>query len=473
MTDETRPTGPLVGAVLDGKYSLVRLLGRGGMGEVYEARHVRIGRRVAVKFLHGELALRAGIASRFENEAKAAGGIEHENIAAVFDVGALPGGTQYLVMELLEGEDLRRVLSREGTLPLIRVADLLIQACNGLDAAHRQGIVHRDLKPANLFLTKRANGKDLLKVLDFGIAKLLDADGIVDATKTGTAVGTPQYMSPEQARGEREIGAQSDVFSLGVILYELLSGRRPYEGESLLEIVHKIVTQPPAPLEQVCPGLPGAVYDVVRKAMATEPSARFHGASELAEALEPFRGASHPSPAPPATRFEKQLETRCETMESPPPSAAPPSVVGVARPALPPRKARNVALGAMAAGAAMAVIAAGAWWTHGTTKGSVAAPEAGLAAPEPSPEPSGAFASGHSSPDSLEPEDAPKDAPRDVRVAAPLASAAPDAASASAAGQAAEVRRKPPPGRVPCKLTHYVDLEGNMHFSTDCPRAAK
>ena len=293
--------GARVGTVLEGKYEIVRLLGRGGMGEVYEGRHTKIGRRVAVKFLHAEYARHPGVARRFENEAKTAGAVEHENIAAVFDVGVLQDGAQYLVMEFLNGEDLDHVLKRVGRLPLARAVEVLVQACMGLEVVHQRGIVHRDLKPANLFVIKRPNGADLVKVIDFGVAKLRRAEGDPGATKTGVALGTAYYMSPEQAAGEREIGPASDVYALGVILYELLSGQRPHEGDSLLQILHRILTQPPTPLEQVCPGLPPAVYGIVRRAMATNIADRFRGVSELAEALAPFAASAQSPSQPPAS----------------------------------------------------------------------------------------------------------------------------------------------------------------------------
>ena len=290
-----------------------------------------------MKFLHGEFARRADVARRFENEARAAGEVEHENIAAVYDVGALPDGTQYLVMEFLDGEDLDRVLKRELRVPLARAADIIAQTCHGLDVVHRRGIVHRDLKPANLFITKRASGADLVKVLDFGIAKLRRLEGSAEATKTGAALGTAYYMSPEQARGEKDIGARSDIYALGVIFYELLSGQRPHDGDSLLQILHRILTQPPRPLEEACPGLPGAVYGIVRTAMAPNAADRFADVGALAAALAPFGGAPRVSNPPSfdATRPETAAPFDAVSVRSAPgatprsPLAA--SVVGVAR----------------------------------------------------------------------------------------------------------------------------------------------
>jgi eukaryotic-like serine/threonine-protein kinase len=287
------PEGLRVGALIDGKYELVRLVGRGGMGEVYEGRHRVLGRRVAVKFILAEHAVRPQIALRFDNEARASGGIEHENVAAVYDVGALADGAKYLVMEFLEGEDVDSLARREAPLPPARAASIIIQACRGLDVVHRRGIVHRDLKPANLFLARRADRTDLVKVLDFGIAKHQREDGQA-GTKTGAVIGTAHYMSPEQARGQIAVDARTDVYALGVILYELLSGRRPHEGDSLLQILHKVMTQQPVDLEVIVPGLPALAYGVVRRAMATIPAERYQTVAELGDALLPLAGRSLP-----------------------------------------------------------------------------------------------------------------------------------------------------------------------------------
>ena len=199
------------------KYTIVRQLGRGGMGAVYEARHARLSRRFAIKFLLPEVATNREVLRRFENEAKAAGGLEHPNLAAVTDVGQAPDGAPYLVMEFLEGEDGATLLRRHGPLSVRRAADIVVQACRGLAVAHRAGIVHRDHKPENIFIATAGDGRDQVKVLDFGIAKLRSVDASV-ATGTGATFGTAFYMSPEQARGAGEVDHRSDVWSLGVVV---------------------------------------------------------------------------------------------------------------------------------------------------------------------------------------------------------------------------------------------------------------
>jgi eukaryotic-like serine/threonine-protein kinase len=335
-TQEPCPSGAgvRVGTLLDGKYRLVRLLGQGGMGEVYEGEHNVIGRRVAVKFLLGEYARHPEVALRFVNEARAAGSIAHENIAAVHDVGALPDGTQYLVMEFLDGEDVDKLVQREAPLPVARAAFIVIQVCRGLDLVHQRAVIHRDLKPANLFLSKRADKTDLVKILDFGVAKIDPADRR-GATRTGAAIGTAHYMSPEQARGERHIDHRSDLYSLGVILYELLSGKKPHDGDSLLQILHKVMTQPPIPLETARPGLPGALYTVVRRALAPDPAQRFATAADMGDALLPFMGRALPpirsQPGVVAVPGGDAGETRPSHVSDPGVHPADGSVIGMAR----------------------------------------------------------------------------------------------------------------------------------------------
>jgi serine/threonine protein kinase len=277
---------PRLGSQVD-RYTIVRLLGRGGMGTVYEARHTRLTRRVAIKFLLPALAARPEILRRFENEAMAAGALEHPNLVAVTDLGRAEDGSPYLVMEFLQGEDCARLLRRVGPLPAPRAADIVLQACRGVAVAHNAGIIHRDLKPENLFVTDAGDGSDQIKVLDFGIAKLRPSSGQV-ATGTGSTFGTTHYMSPEQARGAADVDPRTDVWSLGVVLYELLGGRRPFDGEEPLNVVHQILSAAPVELETLRPGLPAGLAAAAAKAMQKDVARRFATIQALAEALAPF-----------------------------------------------------------------------------------------------------------------------------------------------------------------------------------------
>ena len=282
-----------VGMVVEDKYEVVRLLGAGGMGEVYEARHLQIARRVALKFLLPAVAADASLLERFRNEARAAGALRHENVAAVYDIGVAADRAPYIVMEFLEGRDCAEVLDAVKTFSPSRAASTIIQVCRGLSAAHSHGIIHRDLKPANLFLCRRADGAELVKILDFGIAKLR-REAPVDHS-TGEIFGTPFYMSPERARGDRAVDHRADIYASGVILYELLSGQRPYDGTSALQILHSILTREPEPLATLRRDIPASLCAVVHRAMAKLPEQRFASVEELERALHPFAPARESS----------------------------------------------------------------------------------------------------------------------------------------------------------------------------------
>jgi serine/threonine protein kinase len=276
-----------VGRTVGGKYRLVRLIGSGGMGQVYEAQHAGIGRRFAVKLLHQLLADDREVVARFQREAQTAGGLENENIVAVLDSGTAEDGIPFIVMEYLEGEDLARLLVRSGPLSVPRATYVAIQACRGLAAAHARDIVHRDLKPENLFICRRNDGSDQVKLLDFGIAKFHAGSNL---TQTGTTMGTPFYMSAEQARGAKEVDLRSDIYSMGVILYEMLTGAKAHPGDSYNAILYHVLTQEPRPLDEIRPDLPAGLAGVVGKAMAREAEDRYPSAADFISALVPFAG---------------------------------------------------------------------------------------------------------------------------------------------------------------------------------------
>jgi serine/threonine protein kinase len=277
--------------VVGGKYRIVRFLASGGMGSVYEAQQIIVRRRFAVKFLHPELALRRELLTRFQREAEAAGALESENVAAALDFGIAADGAPYIVLEYLVGESLEQLREREERLPALRAVNLVQQACRGVQAAHAAGIVHRDLKPHNLFVCRRGDGTDLVKVLDFGVAKLEVVERGGAETRTGTVLGTPSYMSPEQARGEKKVDHLSDVYALGAVLYELLSGKKPHPGDSHNAILHHIATQPAIPLTQALPDLPAELAAVVERTLRDDVRERPASAGELAEALAPWSRA--------------------------------------------------------------------------------------------------------------------------------------------------------------------------------------
>jgi eukaryotic-like serine/threonine-protein kinase len=273
------------GTVVDAKYRLERVLGRGGMGMVIEARHVQLGTPVALKFLHRGIVGNLSVTERFFREARATAAMTSEHVCRVFDVGQFDG-LPYLVMERLEGTDLARLLRHRLRLPVHEACDYVIQACAGLVEAHAAKIVHRDLKPGNLFLTSRADGTSLVKVLDFGIAKA-PQDGESDLTGTNAVLGSPAYMSFEQLRSSKLVDTRSDIWSLGVILFEMVSGHRPFVGEGIADLALKIAMEPTPRL----PEGPAVLDDIILCCLAREPSQRFPDVAALSRALAPLAGA--------------------------------------------------------------------------------------------------------------------------------------------------------------------------------------
>jgi serine/threonine-protein kinase len=269
-----------------GKYEVIRQLGAGGMGAVYEAVHSQIGKRVAIKVLGSAVAAIPGARDRFLREAQLTSRVRHAHAVDVTDMGT-EGDQTYIVMELLSGEDLATRLTRTGHVDARELVDILLPVCSAVASAHAAGVVHRDLKPPNIFLASSANGLTP-KVLDFGISKLEDGVTLRALTSTGALIGTPYYLAPEQVVDSRASSVASDQFAIGVILYECLTGVRPFEGESLFVVFQAIVAGNPTPPRQLRPGLDPTLEAIVLRAMNTNPARRFPSVDELGRALWPF-----------------------------------------------------------------------------------------------------------------------------------------------------------------------------------------
>jgi serine/threonine-protein kinase len=300
MNDPSPPSQGLVA----GKYQLVRMIGRGGMGSVWQARHVSLGTSSAIKFIEAEYADSQEARSRFDKEARAAATIQSKHAIQIYDHGVTEDGKPYIVMELLEGEPLDKTIER-GPLTLQDTARILQQVCRGLARAHERGIIHRDLKPENIYLVRTPDEDEpVAKVLDFGIAKMQGAPGsgggLTSSTKTGAVLGTPFYMSPEQARGLRNVDHRADVWSLGVIAFKCLTGRLPFDGESVGDLLVKICTAPVPVPSQLYPGIPPSFDAWFLRSLEREPDRRFSSVAEQSEALAAVAGMARA----PATRSD-------------------------------------------------------------------------------------------------------------------------------------------------------------------------
>lgn len=283
-SDGTLPAGTRLG-----KYQIVKLLGAGGMGAVYEAAHTEIGKRVAVKVLGHSIAAVPGARARFLREAQLTSKVRHPNIVDVTDMGS-EAGLAYLVMELMQGEDLSQRLVRAGPMPPVELAETMLPVCSAVVAAHQAGITHRDLKPQNIFLASGPHGVQP-KVLDFGISKGTDKISSGTLTGTGAMIGTPFYLAPEQIMDGKSAGPASDQYALGVILYECLTGRRPFESDNLFVVFQAIVNGSPAPLRQLRPEIPPGLEQVVLRAMNVDPRQRYPSVKSLGRALLPVTSA--------------------------------------------------------------------------------------------------------------------------------------------------------------------------------------
>jgi len=273
------------GDILASKYRVERPIGEGGMGVVVAARHLELGELFAIKFLAPDALSNAEAVERFLQEARASARLKGEHVTKVHDVGRLTTGALYMVMELLEGSDFKKLLQARGPLPADETAAYLVQACEAIAEAHALGIIHRDIKPANLFLANRPVGGPRVKVLDFGISKHRTPEG-VDVTKTGATLGSPAYMSPEQMLRTRAVDPRSDIWSLGVVLYELVTGVSPFYGEAVTEVVARVLNEEPEPPSRVRADIPAWVDAVVLRCLKKKPDERFQTVLELAEALK-------------------------------------------------------------------------------------------------------------------------------------------------------------------------------------------
>jgi serine/threonine-protein kinase len=277
---------PWLGTVLAETYRIEKLLGEGGMGLVYEAAHLRIDRRYAVKLIHLPLAQREDMRSRFDREARVMSRVKSDHVVDVVDVVASSDGRTCIITELLEGMDLEGYLEASGgKLPVGEAVGLCRQCLRGLSAAHALSVVHRDLKPSNLFLAQDSSGKVALKILDFGVAKI---SGDAELTATGVVVGTPSYMAPEQARGASFADARSDVYAAGAVLYRTLTGKAPFEGEDATATLIRLMQEAPARPTTLDRSIPAGLEAVIEKAMARDPKERFQSVEELDRALVPF-----------------------------------------------------------------------------------------------------------------------------------------------------------------------------------------
>ncbi|MGH7327684.1 MAG: protein kinase domain-containing protein, partial [Polyangiaceae bacterium] len=338
-----------IGQVISGKYKLLRLLGDGGMGSVYEAQHEVLGTRVAIKVLHQDLTRRPGLIERFLQEARVAAQIESPNVVRVSDVDRTPDGIAYIVMELLQGEPLSAVLERDRKVPIPTAIEYARQILTALEAAHALGVTHRDLKPENVFVTFQG-GKPVVKIIDFGIAKLRAPTTTGRSlTQAGITMGTAEYMAPEQAFSADKADARSDIYAVGVMIYELVSGERPASGEDARIIAVKVERGEVKPLVHAAPDVPRELAGLVHRAMASRPEVRFQTATDMRIALENVKlGGANDSDRPPTKPVNAQ----------PAPQQEPPPPQPQAQPLAPPLAPQGRSATVMAAPPAMAAYAA-------------------------------------------------------------------------------------------------------------------
>jgi serine/threonine-protein kinase len=453
--------------VLAGKYRVENVVGSGGMGAVVAATHLLLKQRVALKFLLAQTSSNPDLVARFVREAQAAACITSEHVARTLDVGTLDlpnaPGTPYLVMELLSGRDLDAIVRSDGPLPIPTAIDYLLQACEAIAEAHLAGIVHRDLKPANLFVTRRVDGSPCVKVLDFGISKMTAAppsgEAVQALTATGGAmIGSPLYMSPEQIRSAKEVDARTDIWSLGVILHELLTGQTPFLADNLGALLAVIVADPPVPLRAVLAQAPAGLEEVILRCLEKDRERRWQTLDDFAAALGTFA-----SPAGKASvdRIARMVTGKGKTEPPPPPQPVVGPVPGGqtaggwgnTQAAGDTAQRRSVSSIAVAAGIMAAVVAAIAGMglrSHPTSAAGGGAPAPASAAVVPSAEtpPSMAPTTASATP-SASPPSPVVAAPPAPSVVVPRAPSSPPAAGSSSS--MARPQQRPAPGDKPAR----------------------
>jgi eukaryotic-like serine/threonine-protein kinase len=483
--------GGTEGQLIAGKYRVERVLGQGGMGVVVAARHIVLDEVVAIKFLRPEALQSAEAVARFEREARAAVKIRSEHVARVTDVGRFETGAPYMVMELLRGRDLAALLHEQGSLLLPDVADYLLQAGEAIAEAHGLGIVHRDLKPSNLFLTQRADGSSCVKVLDFGISKLTAASASADPVLTGTlaVLGSPLYMSPEQLMSSRNVDLRTDIWSLGVICYELLTGKLPFDGETLPRLCMSINLSPPKPLRVYRPDLPLAVEEMLLRCLDKDPEKRFADVAALAAELVKYAPPHALLSAERIERLARSARFPSGTLEAWPSSSR--SVASVEPPNLTLMASSKTSLRASSStrrwgvGLAMVLLAGAAAafaWSRSTTtpelesatQPSLPAPTAPPVAPSAALPPAPAIVS----PLPAEPDPAPASSlvvppstpPQSsavvVQPSVPAAGRRPAASSTTVVKRPARV--DPTPAATDCSVPYFYDARGNKVFKKAC-----
>ncbi len=429
------------------KYRIERLLGEGGMGTVVAATHLMLGTQVALKLLHHDMALQQSVVDRFLREARASAALRGDHVCRVSDVGVDERGIPYLVMELLEGRDLNSIVKQDGPIAPAVACDYVLQACLGIAEAHAAGIVHRDIKPGNLFLARRLDGSSIVKVLDFGVAKAPEG-GDFSLTRTSTVMGSPGYMSPEQLKSSKDVDPRSDIWSLGVVMYELVTGRQPFQGESITELALRVAMDPTPVLTNV----PRSFAQIVERCLEKDPARRFQDTAQLAAALAPLAGPGAPERAAAVARVLYGVSSVPRIAVVAAPSAPTTLRSATGSVVTTPPRARSWRLpaiigGGIAAGVIAVVVATSGKGSDGGTHVEAPVPASGDRLPAsgsetaPAPAPAPALAPAPS------PPPAPSPAPVTETVATPTPTPAAGSGSAIVAKPKPEVKKPKPKPR--------------------------